>query len=171
MRDEFFPDYIVTLWPGGVNPGLCVHEVFKYLKDRGKVDRVPDHIAINAHHSYNDSTSPVIMGLEYLEERVEGSNVLLVDTTFRSGRLANAVAHRLKYLLRRNISQENIRVASVYFNHEHNATWNDFPVFKRPHYSVFESRANIIYPHSVHKLKDLGLVKERDQELYELLND
>lgn len=167
------PNYLIALWPGGVLAGLPVHEVYKYfLRKRGTSRSAPDHISINTSTTRSSFRSAII-GLNYLEERVRSSDqILIIDTTFRAGRLVNDVVSRLKEVLRRNLDHENVRVASVYYNPEDRSTWTVRPDIKQPHYYLRQVDREVIYPASVHKLPDARrdlrrLNPELAQVLYE----
>lgn len=153
--EEFFPNFIIALWPGGISCGLPVHEVYKYfLKKRGIDDPPPDHISLNTTETFLSYRSNII-GIRYLEERINRhDNVLIIDTTFRSGRLFSDVLVKLKEALRRNLSHDRVRMASIYYNPEDRSTWTVRPVIDRPHYYLREVDHDIIYPQSVHKLRD-----------------
>jgi hypoxanthine phosphoribosyltransferase len=153
FRDEGFqPDFIVALWPGGVSAGLPLHEVYKYkMKKTGQQRPVPDHISLNTastHLTYRTH----VLGLHYLAERINYSdNVLLVDTVFKSGRFINDALIRLKEVLRRNLSLDRVRVASVYWNPDDQSTWTVQPVIRKPHYYLKEIQGTVIYPHALHR--------------------
>jgi len=153
--DEFYPNFLIALWPGGISAGLPVHEVFKYkLKKRGDDRPAPDHVSLNTtetHLSYRTN----IIGMRYLEERIRRrDNVLIVDTTFRSGRVFSDVLVKLKEALRRNLAHDRVRMASIYFNPNDRSTWTVKPLLDRPHYYLREVGHDVIYPQSVHKLDD-----------------
>ena len=127
-RSGYKPDFIVALWPGGVLSGLCVHEVYRYFATKeGRDEPGPDHIPLNTtstHLSYRTN----ILGLDYLSERVDYEHeLLLVDTTFRSGRVMSDVVNTLKEALRRNLDVSKIRIASVYWNPDDCSTWTVRP--------------------------------------------
>ena len=169
-HDDWRPDFLIALWPGGVVAGLPVHEVYKYTqKKRGSTRPAPDHISLNTlstRVSYQDE----IVGVHYLEERINrDDNILIIDTTFRAGRLVNNVITHLKELLRRNLDHERIRVASVYYNPNDETTWTARPDIRRPHYYLREVDCEVIYPTSVHKLGDPRLLHETNPALYEIL--
>ena len=152
VRSDFSPDFLVALWPGGVAAGLCIHEVFKYMaRKEGRKDLTPDHIALNTtstHLSYRTR----IIGLDYLEERVEHHHkMLLVDTSFRSGRMMSDVGNTLKEVLRRNLDLEKVRVASVYWNPDDQSTWTVRPFRTRPDYYLKEYHGTVIYPHAPYR--------------------
>lgn len=152
---KFQPDFIVALWPGGVQAGLPLHEAYKYMmKKHAPERRRPDHISINTastHLTYRTH----ILGLDYLAERINrDDNVLLVDSTYKSGRFVNDAVSRLKELLRRNLNDERVRVASLYWNPEDQSTWTSRPLFRKPHYYVKETRGTLIYPHAFHRFRD-----------------
>ena len=151
--DAWRPDFLVALWPGGVLAGLPVHEVYKYfLRKRGSKRKAPDHISINTSPT-RASTRTNIIGINYLEDHINREhNVLIIDTTFRAGRLVNNVVTRLKEALRRNLNHNRVRVASVYYNPEDRSTWTVTPDIKLPHYYLKQVNKEVIYPASVHKL-------------------
>jgi len=168
--DSYRPDFLVALWPGGVNTGLPVHEVYKYAGKTGLGVNAPDHISLNTVSTRSSYRSDIV-GIHYLVEHItRDDNVLIVDTTFRSGQVVNAALMKLKEALRRNLSMERVRVAAVYHNPEDQATWTTPRVVSRPHYFLKEVDREVIYPHSVHKLTRPEVVlKKRNPELYALL--
>ncbi len=152
--DEMFqPDFLVALWPGGIEVGLPVHEVYKYKNRKsGGKRRLPDHISVNTSPT-QQSFRTDIQGLEYLEARInKKDNVLILDSTFRAGQAVNHVAFRLKEILRRNLSMDRVRVASLYWDPDDSSTWTVRPEFKAPHYYLKKTNVPIIYPHNVHRL-------------------
>jgi hypoxanthine phosphoribosyltransferase len=153
---SWHPDWLLALWPGGVLAGLPIHEVYKYVQKKGGASepKAPDHISINTSPT-RSSFKNAIVGVNYLAERInKDDNVLIIDTTFRAGRLVNDVVMRLKEVLRRNLNTKRIRVASVYYNPEDRSTWTTQPYFTRPHYYLRQVSLEMIYPASVHKLPD-----------------
>lgn len=153
--DSFFPDFIVALWPGGVTAGLPLHETYKYkLKKSGQNRPVPDHISLNTASTQLTYKTDII-GLDYLTERINRDhNVLLVDSVFKSGRFVNDAVMRLKEVLRRNLNDDRVRVASVYWDPEDQSTWTVRPSIRKPHYYVKEVNGSVIYPHAFHRLLD-----------------
>lgn len=150
--ESFRPDFLVALWPGGISAGLPVHEVYKYAQKKDPSIKPPDHISLNTVATRTSYRSDVI-GIDYLVDHIEkDKNVLIVDTTFRSGQLVNDVLMRLKDALRRNLSLDRVRVAAVYYNPADPSTWTVPRVVEKPDYFVREVNGEIIYPHSVHKL-------------------
>ena len=151
---SFRPDFIIALWPGGILSGLPVHEVHKYFLAKAGETAMPDHISVNTRptrHSYRSQ----IIGIQYLEANInKDDNILIIDTTFRAGRLVNDLVIRLKEVLRRNLNHKRIRVASVYYNPDDKSTWTVRPDIKRPDYYVKVVRKEVIYPYSVFKLPD-----------------
>jgi len=151
---SFKPDFMIALWPGGVISGLPIHEVYKYFlaKAGSGAGKAPDHISVNTfptRHSFRNQ----IIGINYLEDHInKDDNVLIIDTTFRAGRLVNDVVIRLKEALRRNLSHERVRVASVYYNPDDRSTWTVRPDIRKPDYYLKQIRKEVIYPSSVHKL-------------------
>jgi hypoxanthine phosphoribosyltransferase len=171
-RDRTFrPDYIIALWPGGVVTGLPLQEVFKYMNMKdGKNEKSPDHIAINTSRHYLSYRTNII-GLRYLEDNInKNDNILLIDTTFRGGKTVNAVIIRLKQALKRNLTLDNIRVASVYFNPKDKTTWVTDPVIKKPHYYLKEVDCEVVYPHNIHKIPDRkNFLARANPELLDIL--
>lgn len=155
VRDGFRPDFLVALWPGGVLAGLSIHEVFKYFaRKEGWDTPTPDHIPLNTtstHLSYRSN----IIGLDYLEERVEHHHkVLLVDTSFRSGRITSDVVNTLKSTLRRNLDLERVRIASVYYNPDDQRTWSARPFRRQPDYYLRKTDKLVIYPAAPYRFKN-----------------
>lgn len=150
---SFRPDFLIALWPGGVIAGLPVHEVYKYFQSKaGGGGKAPDHISVNTFPtrlSYQDQ----ILGLHYLQNHInKDDNILIIDTTFRAGRLVNAVAASLKESLRRNLDLARVRVASVYYNPNDTSTWTVRPDIQRPDYYLKTVNAEVVYPHAIHNL-------------------
>jgi len=169
--NAFQPDFIVALWPGGVSAGLPLHEAYKYkVKKTGQQRNRPDHISLTTtatHLSYGTT----VLGLDYLAERVNRDhNVLLIDSTFKGGKLVNDTMIRLKEVLRRNLKEERVRVASVYFNPDDGSTWTVKPIFHEPHYYVRKVDATVVYPHAVHRLKDARAeLRQHNPGLFQLI--
>jgi len=152
--EEWQPDFLIALWPGGVVAGLPVHEVYKYYLKRAGVDRPLDHISLNTSPTRTTYENQII-GIQYLEDHINAHhNVLIIDTTFRAGRLVNDVVIRLKEVLRRNLDHKRIRVASVYYNPEDRSTWTVRPDIRWPHYYLKQVSSEVVYPASVHRLPD-----------------
>ncbi|MBW2526748.1 MAG: hypothetical protein JRI23_21375 [Deltaproteobacteria bacterium] len=151
--ESFRPDFLVALWPAGVLAGLPVHEVYKYfLRKRGSTDRAPDHISVNTSPT-RSSYRRQIVGIEYLEDHIDhDDNILIIDTTFRAGRVVNDVVVRLKEVLRRNLNHKRIRVASVYYDPNDRSTWTVRPDIERPHYYLREIGQDVVFPTGVHRL-------------------
>lgn len=151
--ETFHPDFLLALWPGGISPGLPVHEVIKYfLKKTGSTKKAPDHISINTWPT-RLSYQTQVLGISYLEDNInKDDNILIIDTTFRAGRLVNDVVTRMKEALRRNLDHNRVRVASVYYNPDDNSTWTVRPDIRKPDYFIKTVRKEVIYPASIHKL-------------------
>jgi len=151
--ESFQPNFIVALWPGGIGAGLPLHEAYKYMmKKTGAQRPVPDHISLNTARTALTYKTHVV-GLDYLADRINRSDkVLLVDSIFKSGRFVNDAIIRLKEVLRRNLDDKNVRVASVYWNPDDQSTWTVRPAIKRPHYYVKQMDGQVIYPHAFHRL-------------------
>lgn len=148
----YIPDFLIAIWPGGVLAGLSAHEVFKYfLRKRGVKGQAPDHIALNTtktHLSYRTK----IIGLDYLVERVEHHHkLLIIDTTFRSGRMTSDVVNTLKGELRRNLDLEKVRIAGVYWNPDDKSTWTVRPFRLQPDYWLKKVNRFVVYPQSPHR--------------------
>ena len=171
IRDESFrPDFLVALWPGGVSSGLPVHEVYKYAWKKDLGIHPPDHISLSTARTRSSYRSDII-GIKYLVEHIrKDHNLLIVDTTFRSGQVVNDVLMKLKEALRRNLTMERVRVAAVYFNPDDRSTWTVPRAMSRPHYYVKQVDREVIYPQSVHKLPRPEIeLKQRNPELHEIL--
>lgn len=156
LDEGYRPDFLLALWPGGVLSGLPVHEVYKYFlaKRAESGARPPDHISINTSPTRTSYQSQII-GMEYLVDHINrDDDILIIDTTFRAGKLVNDVVHRLKEALRRNLDHRRIRVASVYYNPDDRTTWTVTPEIKKPDFYLKLVRKEVIYPWSVHKLPD-----------------
>ncbi len=170
-RSGYVPDFLIAIWPGGVSAGLPVHEVFRYfLKKAGKDLARPDHVAINTtrtHLSYRSR----ILGMQYLEERVsEHHDILIVDTTFRSGRMVSDVVTKLREALRRNLNVDRIKVACVYWNPDHQSTWTVQPFRKQPDYYIRKLDRDVLYPYSPQRLHNPRVeLRESDPELHDIL--
>ncbi len=150
--ESFRPDYLVALWPGGIDSGLPVHEVYKYAQKKQPGLKAPDHISLTTARTRTSYRSDII-GIHYLVERIERHhNVLIVDTTFRSGQVVNDVLMKLKEALRRNLDLGRVRVAAVYHNPNDQSTWTVPRVVSSPDYYVKQVDREIVYPHSVDKL-------------------
>ena len=151
--DSFYPDYLLAVWPGGISAGLPVHEAIKYLNRRSRsLKHPPDHISINTTRSHMTYRSRVI-GVQYLEDNIcNHHNILIIDTTFRSGRVINEIILKLKAALRRNLSHRRIRVASVYYNPSDRSTWTVQPVVTKPDYYLKVVDKDVVYPQSYHRL-------------------
>ncbi len=167
---EFQPDFLVALWPGGVNAGLPVHEVYRYFWKKGWLDKVPDHISLNTRRTRNSARADVI-GIEHLVEHIgKSDNVLILDTAFGSGQLVNNVVTRLKEALRRNLDLDRLRVAAVYFNPKDRLTWTVPRTWTHPDFYVKRIESEVIYPHSVPKIpRPRQHLREHDPVLFELL--
>jgi len=168
--EEFRPDFLVALWPGGINSGLPVHEVYKYARKKGRDVSPPDHISLTTARTRTSYRSDII-GISYLVDRIEKHHhVLIVDTTFRSGQVVNDVLLKLKEALRRNLDLDRVRVASVYHNPGDRSTWTQPPVVARPDYCVRPVDREVIYPQSVHKLPDPpAFLAARNPDLHRVL--
>lgn len=168
---SYRPDFLIALWPGGVIAGLPVHEVYKYFqKKAGGTSKTPDHVSVNAFPTRQSFRNRVI-GLDYLVDHINhGDNILIIDTTFRAGKLVNDVVSRLKEVLRRNLTHDRVRVASVYYNPDDRSTWTVRPDIKQPHYWLKMVRKEVIYPYSVHNLPNPHIDLQRlNPELWQVL--
>lgn len=169
-RTGYEPDFLVALWPGGVVSGLAVHEVFKYFGRKSGKGIKTDHIALNTtgtHLSYRTD----ILGLDYLEERVQHHHeILVVDTTFRSGRVVSDAVNTLKEVLRRNLDLGKVRVASVYWNPDDESTWTVRPFRLSPDYYLKKVDGYVVYPHMPYRMRNpRAELKTLDPALHEIL--
>ncbi len=153
LDESFAPDFLIALWPGGVSAGLPVHEVYKLFQKQKRRGGPPvDHVAINTTRSHLTYKVNVI-GMRYLEERIcRHHRILVIDTTFRSGRMVNDVLMKLKGALRRNLNLDNVRVACVYYNPDDQSTWTVEPKIRKPDYYLKRVDADVIYPQNVTRL-------------------
>ncbi len=112
----FRPNYIVGIWRGGSAVGIVVQECLQYLGVE------TDHIAIRTSYQGMDHYAKMVHspdtigvhGLEYLEDRLESDDrLLLVDDVFSSGYSIEAVKSRLRRKLRRNYPHD-VRAAAVW---------------------------------------------------------
>ena len=167
---EWRPDFLIALWPGGVVAGLPAHEAYKYYQRKAGDDHHLDHISLNTEPTRITYRNQII-GIQYLEDHINAQhNVLIIDTTFRAGRLVNDVVNRLKEVLRRNINHKRVRVASVYYNPEDRSTWTVRPDIRSPHYYLKEVQQEVIYPASVHRLPDPHRdLRQLNPELWDVL--
>ena len=171
VRSGFEPDFIVALWPGGVQSGLVVHEVHNYFRRKlGRTGPGPDHIALNTtstHLSYRTD----ILGIEYLADRVDyGHRLLLVDTTFKSGRVISDAVNTLKELLRRNLDLSKVKIASVYWNPDDESTWTVSPFKRKPDWYLKKVDNYMVYPHAAHRFLDpMKQLRRHNPELREIL--
>lgn len=147
------PDFLIALWPGGISSGIPIHEFFKYKEKKGDAgSKAPDHISINTGLS-DFSYKSNIIGIKYLEDNINfDDKILLVNTEFSSGRLVNQTIDKLKDILKRNITLENIKVASIYYNPNEDATRTTNPTFSSPHYFLKKTNATAIFPQQIHRL-------------------
>jgi len=169
--ESYRPDFLVALWPGGINSGLPVHEVYKYAHKKHHDLRAPDHISLSTARTRTSYRSDII-GIHYLVEHIsKDHNILIVDTTFRSGQVVNDVIRKLKEALRRNLTLDRVRVAAVYYNPSDRSTWTVPPAVSRPHYWVKEVDREVIYPQSIHKLAHPErVIAEHNPELHKILH-
>jgi len=147
------PDFLIALWPGGISSGISIHEFFKYKEKKGEAGfKAPDHISINT--SLSDfSYKSNIIGIKYLEDNINfDDKILIVNTEFASGRLVNQTIDKLKEILKRNITLENIKVASIYYYPNEDATRATNPTFNSPHYFLKKTNATAIFPQQIHRL-------------------
>ena len=164
------PDFLIALWPGGVVAGLPVHEAYRYHMRKAGEDHPLDHISLNTSPTRTTYRNQII-GIQYLEDHINADhNVLIIDTTFRAGRLVNDVVIRLKEVLRRNLDHKRIRVASVYYNPEDRSTWTVRPDIRKPHYYLKQVSNEVVYPSSVHRLPDpQRQLRQLNPELWEVM--
>ncbi len=149
----YIPDFLIAIWPRGVNVGLPVHEYFKYKIKKNKMNIAPpDHISINTTNSASSYKSNII-GIKYLEDNINSNDkILLIDSVFNTGRLINDTIDKLRGILKRNIDIENIKVATLYYKPNSDVTWTKMPTFKAPHFFLKETESEIVLPEEIHKL-------------------
>lgn len=152
-QSGYRPDFLIALWPGGISTGIPIHEFYKYKEKKGEPDsKAPDHISINtglSDYSYKSN----IIGIKYLEDNINfDDKILIVNTEFSSGRSVNQTIDKLKDILKRNITLENIRIASIYYNPNEDATRTTNLTFSSPHYFLKKTNATAIFPQQIHRL-------------------
>jgi len=171
FSDNYIPDFLIAIWPRGVNVGLPIHEYFKYKIKKNKIDiSYPDHISINTTNSDSSYKSNVI-GIKYLEDNINfDDKILLIDSVFYTGRLINDAIDELRAILKRNINIENIKIATVYYKPNSDVTWTKMATYKAPHFYLKEINNDIVLPQDVHKLSnpEVELVK-LNPELKEII--
>ncbi|MDA3863976.1 MAG: hypothetical protein PF689_08950 [Deltaproteobacteria bacterium] len=169
-ENKYVPDFLIALWPGGISAGLPIHEVYKYLHKKGEVDSVPDHISLNTTKTHLTYRSNII-GMEYLVNSIEKHNtILIVEVAFKSGRLISDVITKLKEKLRRNLTLDNIKIATVYYNPSDDSTWTVKPFKKAPDFFWSKVDHTMVYPNNLYRLKNiLQMLPEISPELYEIL--
>lgn len=152
-HDGFIPDFIITIWRNGIYTAIPVHEYYKYrLKTAESKHKIPDHIAINADISPASFKYNVI-GISYLEENINADDkILIIDTIFHTGMLVNQTIRKLKETLRRNLTIENIKVATLYHYPKSDITLTEQLYYDKPHYYLHKINQSIILPHEIHKL-------------------
>ncbi|MFT5050081.1 MAG: hypoxanthine phosphoribosyltransferase [Chlamydiales bacterium] len=167
---SFQPDFLVALWPGGIHAGLPVHELYRYHQKKDPDIHPPDHISLNTAQTRSSYRTDII-GIQYLVERIQRSHkILIIDTTFRSGQVVNDVLLQLKDALRRNLTLDHVRVASIYYNPTDTSTWTVPRIIAKPHYFVHEVHTEVVYPQSIHKLARPEVeLRERNPRLHGVL--
>lgn len=152
-HDGFIPDFIIAIWKNGIYTAIPIHEYYKYqLRKPESTHKIPNNIAINATIS-PASFKSTVTGISYLEKTINtDDNILIIDTVFHTGRLINQTIGTLKKALRRNLTIENIRVASLYYYPEPNITLTEQPYYDKPHYYLHKINQSVILPHEIHKL-------------------
>lgn len=167
LTEKYVPDFLIALWPGGINACLPFHEVLKYLHKKELISKVPDHISLNTTRTHLTYRSNII-GLKYLTDRIEKNHhVLLMETAFRSGRLMSDVVGKLKETLRRNLSLDNVKIATLYYNPDDDSTWTVKPFREKPDFYLEKTSENLIYPTNIHRLSSpLEQIRQIDAELF-----
>jgi uncharacterized protein len=168
--EKYYPDFLIALWPGGVSAGLPIHEVFKYLTKKGEIPHSPDHISLNTTKTHLTYRSNII-GLRYLMENIEKHHkILIIEVAFKSGRLMSDVISKLKEKLRRNLTLDNVKIATIYYNPSDDSTWTVRPFKTAPDFYLKQVDHTMVYPTNIfrlnHPIKDL---KEVYPELYDIV--
>jgi len=117
-RSGFSPSFIVGLWRGGSTIGIYVQECLQTLGIQ------TDHIALRTSYEgaphyeqmvNNPDREIRVHGTQYLLEQLNSDdNLLIVDDVFSTGLNVEAVIHRLRARLKRNMP-DNTRTATLYF--------------------------------------------------------
>jgi hypoxanthine phosphoribosyltransferase len=165
------PDFLIAMWPGGISVGLPVHEVFKFkAKKSGTKTKLPDHISLNTVHSFTYNQRE-ILGLEYLARRINREDeILIIDSTFKGGKLVNRAFEEMKRVLRRNLGDNKVKVASLFWNPKDESTWSSIPAFEKPDFYLKTVNVPVVYPHNVHRLHDpVTELAQRNPELHRIL--
>ncbi|MBN2724734.1 MAG: phosphoribosyltransferase [Deltaproteobacteria bacterium] len=170
LEEKFLPDFLIALWPGGINAGLPIHEVYKYLHSKKIISKVPDHISINTTKTHLTYRSNII-GMKYLTERIEKHHkILLIEVAFKSGRLMSDVVGKLKESLRRNLSLDNVSIATVYYNPCDDSTWTVKPFKDSPDFYLREVDTTLVYPTNLYRLSSpYENIRSIDEELFSIL--
>ena len=154
-NSHYVPDFIIAIWPGGIYAGLPIHEYYKYMIKKGKLQaKYPDHISINtstSHLSYKTN----VVGVRYIEENVNNNNeILIIETVFSTGRLINQTIIKLKEILKRNLNIEKIKIATIYYNPRNDVTMTTPLYFKEPHFYLKRVNKTVVFPHNIHGLRN-----------------
>ena len=96
--------------------------------------------------------------------------ILVVDTTFRSGRVISDAVNTLKEVLRRNLDMQKVRIASVYWNPDDDSTWTVRPFRLRPDYYLKKVDGYMVYPQAPYRMRNPRVdLKTLDPRLHEIL--
>lgn len=160
IADDFKPDFLIAIWRGGANIGICLHELLKYVG-------IPtDHIAIRTsrYTGIDEAASVVtVYNLGYLTERLtKDAKVLLVDDVFDTGLSISAVINSLKEKLGDN-TPNDIRTATIFYKPTRNQTT------RVPDYYVHESNEWIVFPHELEGLTIKEITQAMGQEIGNLV--
>jgi len=161
LESDFRPDFMISLWRGGVPIGIAVQELLSYSGLH------PDHISIRT-SAYKDigvmNGKIMVHGLRYISDYIKpNQRLLLVDDVHDTGKTMQAVIEALKKRLNGQIPKE-IRIATVYFKPAQNQT-NITPDFY-----VHKTDKWIIFPHELCGLTEQEIYAYKGRELFEILN-
>lgn len=151
LESGFYPDFIVGIWRGGAPVGIAVQELLQYF------DVHSDHIAIRTSlYTGIDQTAAQVQvhGLGYLIERAgTGTQVLLVDDVFDSGRSIEQVVHDINQA--HNGDGPELRVATPYYKPGNNRT------SRKPDYYLHETADWLVFPHELCGLNAAELLSDK----------
>lgn len=142
-QSGYRPTLLVGVWRGGTPVAVAVHEVLDFLGCGC------DHIAIrtSSYSGMQQHTQVVVHGLDYLYERLQASDrLLLVDDVHDTGlSLAQVLAELQQHLGAR---MPEVRIAVPWFKPEHNRTQ------RVPDYYLHTTADWLVFPHELRGLDD-----------------
>lgn len=162
------PDFLIGVWRGGAPVGIAVQEYLAYMGNP------TDHIAIRT-SSYMageivQEKIVKVYGLNYVIENVrEGTNLLIVDDVFDSGRSMAAILQKIRESVPAEVVY-NTRIACVYYKPSRNAMGvdsNGVPLLKTD-YHVYDSDEWLVFPHELVGLSREEIIQTKPEGTGEL---